>query len=120
MSGTLSSLNPDVEPAEPYVDFTFSSDGVENNRHYVLFRDGATSVPIKFKIIDDNVPELNEIFLVNLTSVVLERKSPEAINFIPPAIGEHLSGGDICNLMCLVKIWVANTGLRFEIFGATF
>ncbi|XP_039258016.2 adhesion G-protein coupled receptor V1-like isoform X1 [Styela clava] len=94
--GSLSTLNPDIKPAEPFVDFTFLSSGIDQDgRHFILFEDGVTSVPIVFNIIDDDIPEMNEIFHVNLTEVVLLERPKDAINFIPPSIDADYSSSQV-------------------------
>uniref|UniRef100_A0A8C9WGZ3 Adhesion G-protein coupled receptor V1 n=1 Tax=Scleropages formosus TaxID=113540 RepID=A0A8C9WGZ3_SCLFO len=50
--------------AEPGQDFLPASG-------FVLMRDGQTSVAIPITILDDDIPELQECFLVNITSAVL-------------------------------------------------
>ncbi|XP_035385851.1 adhesion G-protein coupled receptor V1 [Electrophorus electricus] len=50
--------------AEPDQDFRYVS-------NYVIMQDGQTSVSVPITIIDDDIPELQEFFLVNITSAVL-------------------------------------------------
>ena len=81
--GTLSTLNPDIGVAETGVDFTF-----DERRPYVTFDDGVTSAVLFMNIIDDIIPELNEIFHVNLTRVELIDEYGRAISpVLPPRIG---------------------------------
>ncbi|CAK8694047.1 unnamed protein product [Clavelina lepadiformis] len=80
--GTLSTLNPDIGVAETGVDFTF-----DERRPYVTFDDGVTSAVLFMNIIDDIIPELNEIFHVNLTRVELIDEYGRAISpVLPPRI----------------------------------
>ncbi|XP_051546873.1 adhesion G-protein coupled receptor V1 isoform X1 [Myxocyprinus asiaticus] len=57
--------------AEPGQDFKYVSSSV-------IMQDGQTSVSIPIKIIDDDIPELKEFFLVNITSAVLITILPTA------------------------------------------
>lgn len=82
--GTLSTVNPDIGVAQPGSDFTSTDD-----RFYVTFNDGNTSVPIVMNIIDDDVPELIEIFHVNLTQALLIGEDGYDVTpLIPPTIGK--------------------------------
>ncbi|MBN3308256.1 GPR98 protein, partial [Amia calva] len=60
--------------AEPGLDFLPQSGSV-------LLREGQTSVAIPITILDDDVPELQEFFLVNITSAVLMTYFPTAPKF---------------------------------------
>ncbi|MCI4392676.1 hypothetical protein PGIGA_G00148550 [Pangasianodon gigas] len=57
--------------AEPGQDFQHVSS-------FVVMQDGQTSVSIPITIIDDDIPELKEFFLVNITSAVLITTLPTA------------------------------------------
>ncbi|XP_066512530.1 adhesion G-protein coupled receptor V1-like [Hoplias malabaricus] len=57
--------------AEPSQDFLYDSGSV-------VMQDGQTSVSIPITIIDDSIPELQEFFLVNITSAVLISTAPTA------------------------------------------
>lgn len=102
----MSTINPDVTEADPDLDFTYKSDGSDGDRPYVTFPNGVTSVPISFTIIDDDIPELNEIFHVNLTDAYLVEKSPGIINFIPPSIGNYFDFADSYSSSCRCNITI--------------
>ncbi|XP_072520807.1 adhesion G-protein coupled receptor V1 isoform X2 [Salminus brasiliensis] len=57
--------------AEPSQDFLYASG-------FVVMQDGQTSVSIPITIIDDEIPELQEFFLFNITSAVLISTLPTA------------------------------------------
>nr|Q6JAN0.1 RecName: Full=Adhesion G-protein coupled receptor V1; AltName: Full=G-protein coupled receptor 98; AltName: Full=Monogenic audiogenic seizure susceptibility protein 1 homolog; AltName: Full=Very large G-protein coupled receptor 1; Flags: Precursor [Danio rerio]AAT07468.1 very large G-protein coupled receptor-1 [Danio rerio] len=57
--------------AQPGQDFRYVSNSV-------IMQDGQTSVSIPITIIDDDIPELQEFFLVNITSAVLITTLPTA------------------------------------------
>ena len=81
--GTLSTINPDIDVAKPGVDFTFSED-----TPYVLFDDGLTSAPIVMNITDDDIPELVEIFHINITrAVLIDLNGVDVQPPLPPQIG---------------------------------
>ena len=76
-------MNPDLDVAQPNADFTYAED-----QPFVIFNDGGTSVPIAMKIIDDDIPELIEIFHVNLTQAILiDQNGNDAKPLLPPKIG---------------------------------
>ena len=86
-SGTLSTVNPDVDVAQPGADFTYNEE-----KAYILFEDGVTSTPIVMNITNDDVPELVEIFHVNITRAILVGPDGEGITaLLPPKIGLLLS-----------------------------
>ena len=81
--GTLSTVNPDIDVARPGIDFTYTE-----NEPSILFGDGATSAPIVMKIINDDVPELVEIFHVNITrTILIGPNGNDATPLLPPQIG---------------------------------
>jgi len=81
--GTLSTVNPDVDVAQPGTDFTYPV-----NEPYILFEDGVTSVPIVMNIINDDIPELVEIFHINITRTHLLNSNGDVITpLLPPMIG---------------------------------
>ena len=65
VQGVLSPLDADLGLASPGQDFIAITDGI------VDMPDGVTSAIVNVTIIDDLMPEIDEIFLVRLTSVSL-------------------------------------------------
>ena len=77
-------MNPDIEVAQPGSDFTYFQD-----RPFIIFGDGVTSVPIVMNITNDDKPELIEIFHVNLTEALLISENNYDVKpLIPPKIGK--------------------------------
>ncbi|XP_015216090.2 adhesion G-protein coupled receptor V1 isoform X1 [Lepisosteus oculatus] len=86
--------------AEPGLDF-LPADGS------VLLREGQTSASISITILDDDIPELQEFFLVNITSAVLITTSLTASKFDVV----HYTLKDVGGLVAQVTI-EANDGIR--------
>ncbi|XP_058231364.1 adhesion G-protein coupled receptor V1 isoform X3 [Hemibagrus wyckioides] len=85
--------------AEPGQDFQHVSS-------FVIMQDGQTSVSIPITIIDDDIPELKEFFLVNITSAVLITPLPTA-----PKLEVHYTLKDTQGLVAEISI-NANDGVQ--------
>ncbi|XP_070543508.1 adhesion G-protein coupled receptor V1-like isoform X2 [Ptychodera flava] len=64
LGGTVEPQNPSTSLASPNVDFIPGTGFIE-------FEEGVLNQPIQVQILEDTTPELDEVFLVNLTSVML-------------------------------------------------
>lgn len=71
VQGIVSTLSPDLNLASPGQDF------VASNNSFVDLANGVTSASINIIIIDDLLPEIDEVFLVKLSSVSLVGSSDE-------------------------------------------
>ncbi len=68
LPGPLVTLNPDVGVAQPGDDFMLVT---SPPLRHIDFDDGVTSSTIALLMIDDDIPELSEVFHLNLTRVEL-------------------------------------------------
>ena len=69
--------------AKPGEDFIY-----DERSSYVVFEDGVTSAAIMMEVVDDDIPELNEIFHVNLTKCQLVVDGNDDAPLLPPQIGK--------------------------------
>ena len=64
------------------------------NSTSILINDGWSVGAIPLSIVNDNLAELDEYFLVNITNVELVNTSSRSINnetFTPPRLGQYLT-----------------------------
>lgn len=101
VQGALSTLSADLSLASPGLDFISRSS-------FVNMSDGITSISISVIIINDDLPEVEEVFLVRLVSVTLVGS---ALNTFPPRLS---SNGTVAE----IKIG-ANDGAQGVIVFAT-
>nr|XP_006812422.1 PREDICTED: G protein coupled receptor 98-like protein isoform X1 [Saccoglossus kowalevskii] len=60
-----------INPLTPYDNIASSNTDFIPHTGYIDFTDGIVNQPIQVQILEDTIPELDEVFLVNLTSVML-------------------------------------------------
>ena len=84
-SGSLQSLTADLQLATPVLDFKPVSGGS------VIFGDGQGSGAITVEVADDNIPEVDEVFVVQLKRVELIQ--PQSSTFLP-TLGEFICPGN--------------------------
>ena len=79
--GNITALQSDQGLASPGVDFV-------TGRRSIVIGDNEDVGSIPVWIIDDDTPELGEVFLLNITGVELVNAS-QLGNTIPPSLGTH-------------------------------
>ena len=79
--GYLTAPSENTVPASPDIDFRSVSDGV------IALFDGDNSGVIYIQIMEDEIPEVDEVFLVNLTRVQLIEPSYSTFR---PRLGENV------------------------------
>ena len=79
--GNITALQPDQGLATPGLDFI-------GRRRNITIGDNVDVGSIPVWVLDDNIPELGEVFLVNITRVELVDPS-QFNNTVPPLLGSH-------------------------------
>ena len=81
VTGNITALGPNQELASPGKDFIV---GIRS----IVIEHGISVGHIPVWIVDDNGPELDEVFLLNITGVELVNSS-QFNDTIPPLLGSH-------------------------------
>ena len=78
--GSVSVTNEELVLADPNVDFVTKQQTVDLDT-------GITSVTIEIEILPDDIPEVDEVFIVRLLSVSLVNSPPTTL---PPILGKNI------------------------------